>query len=162
VGQDERGSLLDRELQERPLELVTVDELSEAILERRLFEHVDDDLHRPSAPLPNLVLAGIDEQPMQPSVEAVAIAQTAKVTPGPDERVLHGIFRGIPIAEDPPRDRVQAVVCGGREGIKCLVVAPLCALDELGRHPSPLGPARELPALPSMALAKRDSFIVGW
>ena len=34
-------------------------------------------------------------------------------------------------------DRVQAVVCGGREGIECLVVAPLCAFDEFGRHADP-------------------------
>jgi hypothetical protein len=76
---------------------------------------------------------------MQPSVESIAVAQTAQVAPGPDERVLDGILRGIPIAQDPPRDRVQAVVCGGHEVIKGLVIAPLCALDEFGRQRRPLG-----------------------
>ena len=74
---------------------------------------------------------------MQPGVEPIGIAQTPEIAPGPDQGVLDGILGGIPVAEDPPRDRVQAVVCRNREGIECLVVAPLCAFDELGRHRCP-------------------------
>ena len=59
--------------------------------------------------------------------------------PGSDEGVLDGVLRGIPIAEDPPRDRVQAVVCGGCEVIEGLAIASLCALDEFGRQRRPLG-----------------------
>ena len=76
---------------------------------------------------------------MEPGVEGVGVAQTPEVAPGLDERVLNRILRRIPVAQDPPRDRVQAVVCGGREGIECLVVAPLCAFDEFGRHRRLLG-----------------------
>ena len=82
-------------------------------------------------------MAGVDEQSVEPGVELVRIAKAADVTPGPDEGVLDRIFRGIPVAEDPSCDRVQAVVCGGREGIEGLVVAPLCAFDELGRQADP-------------------------
>jgi hypothetical protein len=39
------------------------------------------------------------------------------------------------------------VVCGGREDIECLVVAPLCAFDEFGRHRRPLVAVRSLAAL---------------
>ena len=76
---------------------------------------------------------------MQPRVESFGVAKTAKIPPGADEGVLDCILRGIPIAEDPPRDRVQAVVCGGREVIEGLVIASLCALDEFGRQRRPLG-----------------------
>jgi hypothetical protein len=62
----------------------------------------------------------------------VATGGHAQVT-GP-AAVLDRILGRIPIAEDPSCDRVQTVVCGGREGIECLVVAPLCAFDEFGRH----------------------------
>ena len=79
--------------------------------------------------------------------KAIGVAQTPQVTPGSDERVLDRIFRRIPVAEDAPRDRVQAVVCGGREGIEGLVVAPLCAFDEFGRQPDPLDPVRRSAAL---------------
>ena len=71
---------------------------------------------------------------MQPGVEPVAVTEAAEVPPGSDEGVLHGILGGIPIAEDPPRDRVQAMVCGGREVIEGLVIASLCAFDEFGRQ----------------------------
>jgi len=74
---------------------------------------------------------------MEPRVEPLGVAQRAQVAPGSDEGILDGVLRGIPVAQDPPRDRVQAVVCGGREGIECLVIAPLCALDEVGRHRCP-------------------------
>jgi hypothetical protein len=134
VRQDERGPLLDGQSKEGTLDLVSIDELPEAIFARRLVDLGDGDLDRPPSAPPDLVLAGSNEQPVEPGVESIAIPKAAKVAPGPDERVLNGILRGIPIAQDPPRDRVQAVVCGTREGIECLAVAPLCALDELGRH----------------------------
>ena len=59
-----------------------------------------------------------------------------------------------------PRDRVQAVVCGGREGIECLVVAPLCAFDEFGRQRrSPRSGADDLPRSPSYGRQRRvESF----
>jgi hypothetical protein len=145
VGQDQRRPLLDGELQEEPLELVTVDELAEPVLAGRLIDRQHRDLDGSPPALPDLVLAGIDEEAMEPSIELVAVAKTAKIAPGPDEGVLDGILRGIPIAQDSPRDRVQAVVCGAREGIECLVVAPLCALDELGRHRCPSVRRGDLP-----------------
>ena len=74
---------------------------------------------------------------MEPGVEPIGIAQTPEIAPGSDQGVLDGILGGIPVAEDPPRDRVQAVVCRNRESLEGLVVAPLCALDELGRHRCP-------------------------
>src|SRR5215471_198661 len=97
----------------------------------------------------------MDEEAMEPGVEPVAVTKTAQVPPGPDERVLDGILRGIPIAEDPPRDRVQAVVCGGREGIECLVVASLRAFDEIGRHADSSVRRGRLPRSPSMAAGPR-------
>src|SRR5687768_5522581 len=95
---------------------------------------------------------------MQPGVEPLAVSKAAEVPPGTDERILDRIFRGIPIAEDPSRDRVQTVVRGGREGIESLVVAPLCAFDELGRHADPSFRRGHLPRSPSMASAASESF----
>jgi alkanesulfonate monooxygenase SsuD/methylene tetrahydromethanopterin reductase-like flavin-dependent oxidoreductase (luciferase family) len=86
-----------------------------------------------------MVVTGVDEEALQPGIEGTGVTQTPELAPALDEGVLHGIVRGIPIAEDPRRDRVQAMVCGGREPIECLVVAPLCAFDEFGRHRRPLG-----------------------
>jgi hypothetical protein len=94
---------------------------------------------------PDVVLAGVDEKAMEPGVEPIGIAKTPEIAPGPDQGVLDGVLCGIPVAEDPPRDRVQAVVCRNREGLEGLVVAPLRALDELGRHRYPSVRRGDLP-----------------
>jgi hypothetical protein len=147
VGQDEHRSVLDGKLEEGPLQLVAVGELGEVVARLDPIDRECRQLDRTPARSPGVVTAGVDEEPMQPGVEGSGIAQTPDLVPGFDERVLNGILRGIPIAQDPPRDRIQAVVCGGREGIECLVIAPLCAFDELGRHRRPLVAVRSLAAL---------------
>jgi hypothetical protein len=70
-------------------------------------------------------------------VEGRGIPKAPRVPPCSDQRVLYRILRRVPVAEDPSRDRVQAVVRGASEGIEGLVVAPLCAFDEFGRHRRP-------------------------
>ena len=156
--QDQRRALPDGKLQEGTLELVTVDQLAERIVCASVLDLEAKDLDGPPGPPPRLVRAGADEEAMQPRVEPFGVAERAQVAPGSDEGFLDGVLRGIPVAKDPPRDRVQAVVCGARENIECLVVAPLCAFDEIGRHPLPLNPVRGLPALPTMASGRRESF----
>jgi hypothetical protein len=137
VRQDQRRALLHGECEKGSFELVAIDELAELIDRRRVIDRQDRDLDRAPLAAPDVVLAGVDEEAMEPGVEPIGVAQTPKIAPGPDQGVLDGILCGIPVAEDPPRDRVQAVVCRNREGLEGLVVASLCALDELGRHRYP-------------------------
>jgi hypothetical protein len=134
VREDEHRTVLDGEVKEGPLELVAVGELGEVVVSFGPIDGQARQLDRAPAGPPDVVVACVDEEPVEPGIECLRIAETPDVAPGSKERVLHGIFRGIPVAEDPPRDRVQAVVCGGREGIEGLVVAPLCAFDEFGRQ----------------------------
>jgi hypothetical protein len=147
VRQDEDGTMVEAQAKEGSVERIAVGELGEGIVGFRHVDRFDVDVEARPPRAPLLVRAGANEQPVHPGIEGDGVAQTPEVTPGSDERVLHGIFRGIPIAEDPPRDRVQAVVCGGREGIESLVVAPLCAFDEFGRQADPLDPVRRSAAL---------------
>ena len=145
VRQDQRRALLHGEFEEGSFELVAIDELAKLVDRRRVIDWQDRDLDRPPLAAPNLVLAGVDEEAMEPGVEPLGISQTPEVTPGSDQGVLNGVLGGIPVAEDPPRDRVQAVVCRNREGLEGLVVAPLRALDELGRHRYPSVRRGDLP-----------------
>jgi hypothetical protein len=131
--------VLDRKLEEGSLQLIAVRELGEIVARLLPFDRELRQLERTPARAPDVVMAGVHEEAVEPGVERVRVAQTLDVAPGSDEGVLDGILRGIPIAQDPPRDRVQAVVRGGREGIEGLVIAPLCAFDEFGRHRRPLG-----------------------
>ena len=95
---------------------------------------------------------------MEPGVEGAGIPEPPQVPPCPDERVLHGVLRRVPVAEDSLGDRVQAVVRGGREGIECLVVAPLCAFDEFDSHADPLERYGHLPHSQDMSDASAESF----
>ena len=46
-----------------------------------------------------LVVAGADEQPPQPGVEAVVVSQAREVAPGSDERLLHRVLRSRAVAQ---------------------------------------------------------------
>jgi hypothetical protein len=139
MGHDEHRPVLDGESEEGPLDLVAIDDAGDVVLGIGSIDRIDRYLQGTPPGPADVVSAGMDEESMEPGVESIAVAETAKIAPGADEGVLDGILCGIPIAEDPPRDRVQAVVCGGREVIEGLVIASLCALDEFGRQRRPLG-----------------------
>ena len=145
MGQDEHRPVLDGQLEEGSLQLVAVGDLCEVVTRLLPIDREGRHLDRAPPRAPGVVAAGVDEETVEPGVEGGGVAQTPQLPPGLDERVLDGILCGIPIAQDPPRDRVQAVVCGGREGIEGLAVAPLCALDEFGRHADPSAAVRSLP-----------------
>ena len=135
--QDEHRTVLDGELEEGTVDLVAIDDPGDIVARIGMIDPLDRDVEAPTTGATRLVSAGVDEEPMEPGIELRAIAKAAQVAPGSDESVLDRILRRIPVAEDPSCDRVQAVVCGGRESIECLVVAPLRAFDELGRHRRP-------------------------
>ena len=58
---------------------------------------------------PCLPIAGVDEQPMEPGIEAVGVADGADVQPGGHERLLDGIGRQLVAPQDQPRGPVQPV-----------------------------------------------------
>jgi hypothetical protein len=160
MGQDEHGPLLDRELEKGPLEFIAIGESSDLVGSDRPIDIEDRNLERPATLPADMILAGADQEPMEPGIEPLGFAQPGQIAPGADECFLDDVFRGIPVAEDASRDRVQAVVCGGRDGIECLVIAPLGALDQVRRHPSDSWDRRgHLPRSTSMASRWRESFI---
>ena len=60
------------------------------------------------APEPaRLIDAGTDEQPVEPGVEAIGVAQRGQITPGPDERVLDGVLGLFRVPEDEPGGGIQ-------------------------------------------------------
>jgi hypothetical protein len=54
-------------------------------------------------------IAGADEQPVQPRVEPVRVAQTADVLPRSDERLLDDVLSERSVAQDQPSRLIQAV-----------------------------------------------------
>ena len=68
------------------------------------------DLHDLALPdPPGLAIAGVDEQPMEPGVEAVGVADGADVQPGGHQRLLDGIGRPVVAAQDQSRGSMQPI-----------------------------------------------------
>jgi hypothetical protein len=137
--QHKHRAMLDCELEKGAFDLVAIPEAGDVVTWVRSIDHIDRDLETTPSRTARVIGAGVDEKSVEPGIEPLTVAKAAEVPPGPDEGVLHGILRGIPIAEDPSRDRVQPVVCGRREVIEGLVIASLCTFDEFGRQRRPLG-----------------------
>ena len=127
--------MVDRQLQEGPLELVAIRKSGDCVDVHWGIDLEDKDLSRPSTLGAGVVLAGAQEEPMEPCIEALGFAQAGQIAPGADEGLLDDVFRGISIAEDASRDRVQAVVCGAGNSVEGPAIALLCAFDQV-RHPA--------------------------
>lgn len=79
---------------------------------------------------------------MEPRVEPIRIAEPGQVSPGDDQRVLHGILGSVDVAEDPLCEREEAIAAWADQvGIRLPIPTPRC-LDEIAIHgPSLLRPA---------------------
>jgi hypothetical protein len=93
---------------------------------------VDVEVTAPNAP--DLIDAGIHQQPMQPGVEPIRVAQRGQITPGTNKRVLDGVRRAIRIPEHEPGGRVEARDRGACQLGEGVMIALPCSLHEVSRH----------------------------
>ena len=78
--------------------------------------------------------ADVDEEALEPRIEAVRIAEAPKVTPGDHQRVLEGILGPIDVAEDPLGGREEAVLASADQvDVRRPIPVP-CRLDEIAVH----------------------------
>ena len=94
-----------------------------------------------------LIDAGADEQPMEPGVEAVGIAERGQITPGADERVLDGVLGLVGIPEDEPGGAIQSGDRGACQLGEGVMIALPRSLHEVSLHVAlgdggPIWPAR--------------------
>ena len=67
-------------------------------------------IRRAPAPVATqLLVTGIDEEPVEPWTEAFRVAEPRELTPGEEECLLDGVLGPLGIAEDPVGDRVAQV-----------------------------------------------------
>ncbi len=135
MDEHEHRPVLHAQLEEGSFELVTVGQPAEVVGRLRRLELDGGDFGPMPSGSSSLVGAGMDEQTMEPRVEPTVLTESAKVSPGADQRLLDGILGRIRVAQDPAGDGEEAVVSRGRQGIECLVVAALRSFDEIGGQP---------------------------
>ena len=129
----------------------------------RSVDREDADVRVPGARAARLRVARVDEEALEPGVEAVRIAETGQLTPGDHQRLLHGILGPSDVPEDPLGDRHQPVTMRPGQDGECLPVPALGLLDEVAIQPIVLRGAHQgrLPTLLSRARCPAFNLRVG-
>ena len=134
VVQREHDALVGRQAPEPAFELVPVGD-REVFVGRGPVRRSAAPGGWPRAPFPaRLADADVDQEPLEPRVEPVRIAECPQVTPGDHQRILEGILGPIDVAEDPLCDREQPIGTGTDQVDIRLPVAALSRLDEIAIH----------------------------
>jgi hypothetical protein len=79
----------------------------------------------------------VDQQAVEPRIEALRIAEGRQLPPCGDERRLQGVLGQLAVAEDAVGDRHQAVAGAPRQGRERALIAVDRRLDECHLHPRP-------------------------
>ena len=116
------------------VEVVSRGDGARHVRRRRLVALEQADARDVAAFAAGLRVAGVDDEAVQPSVEAVDVAEHRQVAPCAQQGLLRGVLGTVRVAQDPVGKGVAAI--GGRrhQGCECVLVALPGPLDELGLH----------------------------
>jgi hypothetical protein len=98
------------------------------------------DLDASTAASPQLVPAGVQEQPVEPGLEAIDVAQRGQIPPAADERLLDGVLGQVGVTKDEPRRGIQPADRGACEHGEGIMIALPRSLHEVPLHGPSLGP----------------------
>jgi hypothetical protein len=86
-----------------------------------------------------LQVAGMDEETIDPRIEAVRIAEPRQLAPGDHQRLLNGVLGSIDVAKDAIGDPEKPVTASSGQDAERIAVPALGLLDEIDVHrpPSP-------------------------
>ena len=119
---------------ETAFELVPVGHRQQGVGPDRSVDRQDPEVGDPAALARRLVDGLADEDPVQPRVETVRIAETPQVAPGDHQRVLQGVLGPIDVAEDALGDREEPAMARPDQVDVRRPITALCRLDEIPIH----------------------------
>jgi hypothetical protein len=119
---------------ERAFQLVPLGDALLGVVLRRILERHQSEPRLPAPRMPDLGVAGVDEEPIEPRFQATVVAQGWQLPPGDEEGLLDRVLCSYGIAQDPIRDGVEPIALLEDEAGKRLLVPSLCATDEVGAH----------------------------
>jgi succinyl-CoA synthetase beta subunit len=135
--EDDEGSHLRFEPEEATFELVAIEHGRRRVGPRWGIEFGQGDVDAVAAGASGLIDAGIDDQPMQPRVEAFGIPQRRQITPSPDECVLHRVLGGLGIPEHEPGGAIQTGDRGACQLGEGVMIALPRSVHEISLHHAP-------------------------
>ena len=103
VVEDHHGPVIEGQLPEGAFELVAIDDRADAVGHHRFVNRQQSNVRRPTTGFSALGIAGADEKPIRPSLEAGRVAQFGKVLPDTEQRLLGGVLGNVDMAQDPVR-----------------------------------------------------------
>ncbi len=132
--QNDDGALIRVEVTDATFDLVSIGRSRLGVRHRERMDLGKLDLDAPPLGYPELIAAGVQEDPVKPGIEAIGIAQGGQVAPASDERLLDGVLRTVRVPQDEPSRGVEATdrgACQQREGV---MIALPCSLHEVSLH----------------------------
>jgi len=134
VAKDEDRALLRGEPPECPIQLVAIRDIQEVVRRLRTLDRENPEVGRPPSLATRLLDADVGEEPMDPRVETVRIAEVRQVSPGDHQRVLQGILGPVDIPEDSLGDREETVAARSDQVDERRLFASHGRLDEISIH----------------------------
>ena len=111
--------------------LVAIDDRGREVGDGGVVDRGQLDLDRAVAPTARDIDAGIDDEPAEPGIEPIGVAEPGQVAPGAEEAVLDRVMREIRVPEDQSGRCVQPRDGRAGERGEGVMIAPLCPLDEV-------------------------------
>ena len=159
VMKDDHGPHLRLQPEEAALDLVAVGDARFKAVDRGSGQGSELDVDAVATEPACLIDAGTDDQSVEPGVESIRVAKRGQITPGLEERVLHGILGLLVVPEDQPGGGIQAGDRGACQRGEGVMIAMPRALHEISLHPTPRV-RRDRGDRASAVLAKRAPRIV--
>ena len=103
----DHGSSLGIQPEEAAFELVTVGDARFEAGDRRGDDRSQLDVDAVAAQPLGLVDRRANRELVQPGIEAIRVPERGQITPGSDERVLHGVLGLFGVPEDQPGSPVE-------------------------------------------------------
>lgn len=116
---------------ERPIHEVAVGERAGDVRPARKIDRRELDLDDPTSSPAQEVEAGVDGQPVEPTVEAVRVPESRQIAPGPDQCLLDRVTREFGVPEDESSRRVQPRKTQVDKIGEGVMIAPLRPLDSV-------------------------------
>ena len=134
---DDDGALFRIEVTDTTLDLISVGRSRLGIRHRQGMDLGKLDLDAPALGDPELIAAGVEEDPVKPGIETIGIAQGRQVPPASDERLLDGVLRSVWVPQDEPSRGVKPTDRGACQHSEGVMIALPRSLHEVLLHVAP-------------------------
>lgn len=134
--QDDDRPMLDRKATEGLLDLVAIRAIPSAIRSRWLqVDRLYGRLEPP--PATEFIRHGMHEDPVQPPIEPIDVAEFRQLPPAAHQRFLNSVLGKVRVAQDEPGDRMKPIDLARGELAEGFPVAAPRSVDEFLPHRVP-------------------------